>query len=161
LQRSTQGCIFTYFSMRGNTTKQVERLQIRKCRVGDLPALINIWHNVGLTIGLSDTIPEMRRLLRRNPETCLVGFVDSKVVGGVMGGFDGRRGLVHHLAVDPDWQGRGFGRALMSELEKRFQQRQVVKMSFWVEARNQPIIDFYRHLGYELRDLITMSKTLR
>jgi len=34
-------------------------------------------------------------------------------------------------------------------------------MSFWVEARNLQVIEFYKHLGYEPRDLVTMSKSLK
>jgi ribosomal protein S18 acetylase RimI-like enzyme len=56
---------------------------------------------------------------------------------------------------------KGIGRALMSELELRFRQLQVVKVSFWIEAKNRKVIDFYLDLGYEERDLITLSKTFR
>lgn len=78
-----------------------------------------------------------------------------------MGGFDGRRGLVHHLAVTAEHRGEGLGKALMAELDRRFRELGLEKYSFWIEADNTEVIKFYQHLGYELRDLITMSKTLR
>jgi len=68
---------------------------------------------------------------------------------------------VHHLTVAPEFQRCGYGRALMEELETRFRGMNVVKYSLWIEPRNQSVIDFYNHIGYELRDLITFSKTLR
>lgn len=136
-------------------------LIIRECRRDDLPGLIDLWRRTGITLGLSETIPELVRLLDHNPTTCLVGEVDGRLIGGVMGGFDGRRGIVHHLAVEPEFQGNGFGSALMREIDSRFRNMGVVKYSFWIEKWNTGVIEFYKHTGYELRDLITMSKTLR
>ncbi len=133
---------------------------IRACREEDFPSLIAVWKAVGLTLGASDTPEELSRLLQRNPDTCLVLEEDGLIKGGVMGGFDGRRGLVHHLAVSSESQGRGYGRALMEVLDARYRQMGVVKYSFWIEADNANAVEFYLHLGYELRDLVTMSKTL-
>jgi len=80
----------------------------------------------------------------------------------ILGGFDGRRGLVHHLAVLPEYQGKGIGKVLMYKLEETFKKMGVVKINFWVENRNLKVTDFYRKLGYELRDdIVTMSKTFR
>jgi ribosomal protein S18 acetylase RimI-like enzyme len=38
-----------------------------------------------------------------------------QVVGAVLCGHDGRRGLIYHLAVSPRHQGRGLGRRLIEE----------------------------------------------
>lgn len=112
-------------------------------------------------LGISDTVPELVKFLGKNPGTCLVAEENGRVVGAVMGGYDGRRGLVHHLAVDPEMQRRGIGAALMKELEDRYREMGVVKYHLWIEDNSEAIIDFYRNIGCELRDLITMSKTLR
>ncbi len=135
--------------------------KIRNCRENDLPDLIEIWRRTDLTLGVSDTVSELKKLLERNPDTCLVLERDNRIVAGVMGGFDGRRGLVHHLSVEHKFQGCGYGVELMKELETRFRQMGVVKYSLWIEPRNKDVIAFYSNLGYELRDLITFSKTLQ
>lgn len=135
-------------------------VSIRNIQRKDYSRLFEIWQAVGLTLGASDTEPEVWRLVERNPGTCLVLEEGGQIVGCVMGGFDGRRGLVHHLAVDPQVQGKGYGRMLMAELDGLFRKMGVVKYSFWIEADNPLAIDFYKHIGYDLRDLITMSKTL-
>ena len=136
-------------------------IEIRNCQVNDLPDLIKIWHHVDLTLDVSDTVHELKRLLERNPDTCLVLEYNNRIIAGVMGGFDGRRGLVHHLSVEPEFQGCGYGASLMKELETRFRQMGVVKYSLWIEPHNKDAITFFSHLGYELRDLITFSKTLQ
>lgn len=136
-------------------------MQIRECRTEDLPVLLDLWRRTRITVGLSETAPEFTRMLERNPGTCLVGELDGKIAAVVLGGFDGRRGLVHHLAVEPSYQSRGYGQLMMQALEDRFRKMGVVKYSLWIESWNSNVINFYKHIGYDLRDLITMSKTLR
>lgn len=136
-------------------------LIIRECVDGDLPVLVELWQKVGFKIGLSETPVEFHKFLEYNPTTSIVGIQDNTIVCSVLGGYDGRRGLVHHLAVDPQYQKNGYGRLLMDELLKRFQDRGVVKVNLWIEDWNKDVIAFYEHIGWELRDLITMSKILR
>ncbi len=136
-------------------------MRIRECKAEDLPILIDLWRRTGIKIGLSETEPEFKKILEQNPTTCLIGEQDGMIAAVVLGGFDGRRGLVHHLAVEPSLQGRGYGRIMMQELENRFNDMGIVKYHLWIEAWNTEVIKFYEHLGYELRDLITMTMTLR
>jgi len=79
-----------------------------------------------------------------------------------MGGFDGRRGLVHHLVVAREYRHRGLARAIMEELERRLKALGVVKINFWVQTNNLEAVGFYEKIGYQPRtDLVTMSKVLR
>jgi len=136
-------------------------INIRPCRTVDFGRLREIWELSGITLGASDSPAELERLRLQNQDTCLVAMVNQEIQGCVMGGFDGRRGLVHHLAVHPNFRGKNIGRKLMEELDLKFRGKGVVKYSFWIEADNPQAIKFYRHLGYDLRDLITMSLTIR
>ena len=113
-------------------------------------------------MGVSDTHEEILRMYQMNPDLFLVGEVNSQIIAVVMGGFDGRRGIVHHLAVDPNCRNHGYGRLIMEELERRFNQHGVVKINFWVQTNNLDAVGFYEKIGYYLRpDLVTMSKVLR
>ena len=76
----------------------------------DLVSLREIWELSKITLGASDTPEELERLRQRNESTCFVAIAGKVVVGGVLGGFDGRRGLVHHLAVHPSFRALGIGR---------------------------------------------------
>ena len=97
-------------------------------------------------------------MLQRNPHLCLVGKLDKDVIAVVLGGYDGRRGYVHHLAVDPDYQNNGYGRMLMDELISRFKIMMVHKIHLFIEKYNLPVVEFYKKLGWEIRDdLIMMS----
>ena len=120
--------------------------------------VIIIWRKSGISVGSTDTKEEIKKMLERNPQLFLVGKVDQKIIGVVMGGFDGRRGYVHHLAVDPDYQKKGYGKMMMDELIARFRKMGVHKIHLFIEKYNKDVVEFYRNLGWEIRDdLIMMS----
>ena len=136
-------------------------MQIRSYRESDYSEVLELWKKAGITIGCSDQEEEVKKILKNNPETFLVGTIDEKVIGSVIGGYDGRRGLIHHLAVLPKKQGKGLGKKLMLEVEKRFAKKGVVKSHLLIDSDNKQVINFYLKLGWELRDLAIMSKTFK
>jgi ribosomal protein S18 acetylase RimI-like enzyme len=120
--------------------------------------IIVLWRKTGISVGSTDTKEEIERMVTRNPELFLVGTLDEKVISVVMGGFDGRRGYLHHLAVDPDYQNKGYGKMIMEELIERFRERGVHKVHLFIEKYNKDVVNFYLNLGWEIRDdLIMMS----
>ncbi len=116
----------------------------------------NLWVMTGLAIGISDTKEHVERVLKQHPELFIVGKVEEKIVAVVMGAFDGRRGYVHHLAVDPEFQKKGFGKEIMEELHKRFLKKGVVKVHLFVDIETKGVIEFYQKLGWYLRDDLKM-----
>ncbi len=120
--------------------------------------IIDLWKRTGIEISSSDTRDEIARILKRNPDLFLIGKENEKVIAVVMGAFDGRRGYVHHLAIDPDYQKKKYGKMMMDELIEKFQIKKVHKVHLFIEKNNKEVVDFYRKLGWEVRDdLIMMS----
>lgn len=120
--------------------------------------VMQIWRDSGISVGSSDKKDEIKRVLDKNPNLFLVGIIDSEVIAVVIGAFDGRRGYVHHLAVSPRYQNKGYGTLLMEELNKRFRNLDVHKVHLFIEKYNEDVINFYKKLGWEIRDdLIMMS----
>jgi ribosomal protein S18 acetylase RimI-like enzyme len=133
---------------------------IRAFREQDYDAVLRVWREAGLTIKPSDTLPELRKLVERNPGTFLVAEEEGAVVGTVIGAWDGRRAWVYHLAVLPAARGRGTGRMLMGELERRMRAVGATKLNLLIEAGNAGVAGFYRKLGYAPDDLLFMTKLL-
>lgn len=137
-------------------------MDIREMSIKDYERVYELWEKADIILKTSDQKNEIDRMIKRNPYTCLVGEIDNEIVAAVMGGFDGRRGYVHHLAVNPELQKQGLGREMMDELMKRFEELQVIKIHLFVENRNEKVKKFYKKIGFEERtDLTDFSKTIR
>ncbi|MFX0060291.1 MAG: GNAT family N-acetyltransferase [Candidatus Hodarchaeota archaeon] len=120
--------------------------------------IVNIWKKAGVSVGSSDTKGEIEKMLNQNQELFLIGKLKKRVVAVVMGAFDGRRGYVHHLAVDPEYQNRGYGRLIMDKLMNKFRELNIHKIHLFIEKYNKRVVEFYQRLGWEIRDdLIMMS----
>ncbi|MGC9513998.1 MAG: GNAT family N-acetyltransferase [Fidelibacterota bacterium] len=137
-------------------------MNIRTYRTSDYEAVKNLWEAAGLYLSLSDTREELHKMLDKHPELFLIAEENDVLVGTVLGSFDGRRGYVHHLAVLPEFQNRGFGSALLKVLEDTYRRMGVVKIHLFIETVNAEVESYYQKKGWHRRDdLIMMSKTLR
>lgn len=134
--------------------------QLREFREEDYEAVLRVWREAGLTLKPSDALPELRKLVARNPGTFLVAEDAGTVAGTVIGAWDGRRAWVYHLAVLPAARGRGIGRMLMEELERRLRGIGATKLNLLIEPGNAGVAAFYRKLGYAPDDLLFMTKLL-
>ena len=131
---------------------------LREFRESDYEAVVAVWRACGLTVKPSDTLPELRKLVDRNPGLFLVAEEAGEVAGTVIGAWDGRRAWIYHLAVRPAAQGRGVARVLMAEVERRLRAVGATKVNLLVERANAGVADFYRKLGYAPDDLLFMTK---
>lgn len=135
--------------------------KIRNMKIEDYDEVFKLWASCGIHLKKSDEREEIARMIQHNPDTCLVGENNGEIIAAVMGGFDGRRGMIHHLAISPAYQGKGFGKILLEKLELCFQNLGVIKTHLFITSSNSKVVGFYNKLGYVRRDeLITMSKTL-
>ena len=130
--------------------------------IDDIKSVRYLWKKVDFDLSYSDKPVEIQRMIDHNPDLCLVIKKNSRIIASLLGGFDGRRGWIHHLAVDPDFQNNNYGTLMMNEITKRFSQKGVVKLKIEILEDNKKVIDFYKSLGWELRsELTTMSLTLK
>jgi ribosomal protein S18 acetylase RimI-like enzyme len=129
----------------------------------DLDAVLALWGSAGsgIHLGSSDEPAELRKKLLRDPDLFLVDEQDGRLRGAVMGGFDGRRGMVYHLAVAPEERRRGIGRKLMHELERRLKHKGCLKCYLLVAPDNPEALEFYQGLSWEPMDLHILGKELR
>ena len=94
------------------------------------------------------------------PELFLVALAGGRVVGTAMGGFDGHRGWLHLLAVDPRLRGRGIGAALVRRLEAALDALGCPKLNLQVRGDNRGVVGFYERLGYRVEDRVSLGKLL-
>ncbi len=137
-------------------------VRLREFILDDYDAAYVLWQSAGpgLGIGRSDTREEIAKKLQRDPDLFLVAEDDGKLIGTVIGGFDGRRGLIYHLAVDHAHRRRGIGKMLMDEVEKRLKAKGCLRCYLLVKDDAREAIRFYRQLGWDTWDVTILGKTI-
>jgi ribosomal protein S18 acetylase RimI-like enzyme len=127
---------------------------------GDIPAVVTLWQRCELTRPWNDPASDIA-FARRGPNSAvLVGRHGGAIVATVMVGHDGHRGWFYYLAVDPDVQGRGFGRVMTQAAEAWLVERGIAKAQLMVRADNDRVRAFYEALGYGEQERILFAKWL-
>ena len=135
-------------------------MQIRPFQLADTAAVLDLWQRCGLTKPWNDPQLDIDRKMQVAPELFLVGEFDGKVIASAMGGYDGHRGWVNYLAVDPDLQSGGYGKQMMRHLEKKLIARGCPKINLQIRTSNTDVIKFYQAIGYKIDEVVSMGKRL-
>ena len=137
-------------------------MRIREFRIEDYPDLRELWQTASLELRPGDEIEDIKLKLKRDPDLFLIAEQDNRIVGGVIGGWDGRRGWIYHLAVNPNYQRKGIGAELVKELEKRLVSKGAKMINAQVHKLNTSSSAFFKAMGYDERShLIMIGKQLR
>jgi ribosomal protein S18 acetylase RimI-like enzyme len=135
-------------------------MNIRAFASTDTAAVVVLWQSCGLVVPQNDPLADIERKLLVNPELFLVGEYAGRVVASVMGGYEGHRGWINYLAVDPVEQGKGYGRLMMAEVEDRLRAAGCPKINLQVRASNEAVIQFYESLGYGNDNVVGLGKRM-
>ena len=137
-------------------------MKIRVFKIEDYPIVRSLWQTAGLTIRPGDELEDIKLKLQRDPDLFLVAEEDERIVGSVIGVWDGRRGWIYHLAVNPEHQRKRIGVGLVREVEKRLVAKGAKKVNAQVYKWNERSSEFFKAIGYEAQpDLIMIGKQLR
>ena len=128
----------------------------------DYEVVYSLWEKAGPGIHLrrSDERNEITKKLQYDPDLFLVAEESGQIVGTVMGGFDGRRGMMYHMAVAQPFRRRGVGTALMEALENKFKEKGCIRYYLLVARDNLESVNFYLERGCEIMDLYALAKDL-
>jgi len=135
-------------------------MKIRPYASGDEKAVIELWRKCKLTSPQNNPKKDIERKLKVEPELFLVGLMGSKVVAAVMGGYDGHRGWVYYLGVDPAYQRKGLGRQMMEAIEKKIRAMGCPKINLMIRTDNLGAVEFYKRIGYKIDEVVEMGKRL-
>jgi ribosomal protein S18 acetylase RimI-like enzyme len=124
----------------------------------DYEHVLQLWQNAGegIGIGVSDQPAEIQKKVQHDPELFLVAECDGRLIGSVIGGFDGRRGMVYHLAVDAAYRSQGLGNRLMDEIEARLRAKGCRKAYLLVKKGNETAARLYQKRGWGEMDKVRL-----
>jgi len=135
-------------------------MEIRRFREQDRKAVISLWRECGLLVPWNHPDLDIDRKLRIQGELFIVGVVDGAVVATAMGGYEGHRGWINYLAVDPGMRKRGFGRMMVEAIEEGLRGMGCPKINLQVRESNLEVIRFYERIGYSSDHVIGFGKRL-
>ena len=121
----------------------------------DYDELFSLWNQVEQTKRalnpVDDTLEGITRYIKRNPTTCFAAINDRKIVGAILTGHDGRRAIIHHLCVHPNFQRLGIARTLVEMAEAALKNEGIQKIFGLVFKDNETANSFWERMGYSLR----------
>ncbi len=135
-------------------------MNIRPFETGDTEAVIALWQACELTRPWNNPKLDIDRKLAVNDDLFLVAEDNGRVVGSVMGGYEGHRGWINYLAVDPTIRKQGLGRQLMLDVENRLLAKGCPKINLQVRTGNDAVIAFYEAIGFSDDNCVSFGKRL-
>ena len=128
---------------------------IRTVTIEDYDAVFELWNSSEQTRRALNPVDDSRegigKYLKRNPGSCFAAVAKGKIVGVILSGHDGRRGIIHHLCVHPDWRRRGIADRLVSKAEEALHEEGIQKIFGLVYKDNDAANAFWEGEGYRLR----------
>ena len=136
-------------------------MQIRLYDDNDESAVLALWRTaLADSAPHNDPVVALRRKLAVGRDLFYVAVAQAAVVGTVLGGYDGHRGWIYSVAVDPTHRRRGIGSALLRHLEAELRRLGCLKVNLQVRTRNLEVVAFYESLGFTTDAVISMGKRL-
>ena len=128
---------------------------IRQVTIDDYEAIYALWNSTEQSRRALNPVDDSRegisRYLKRNPNTCFAAVRDGRIIGVILTGHDGRRGIIHHMCVHPDCRRMGIAARLVSEAEKALKEEGIQKVFGLVFVDNEAANAFWEKQGYSLR----------
>jgi ribosomal protein S18 acetylase RimI-like enzyme len=123
--------------------------------------VVALWKNVfGYEATHNNPCLAIDKKLEVDDELFFVAVMDAAVVGTIMAGYDGHRGWLYSLAVDPLHRRQGIGSRLVSHAERALTHKGCVKINLQILEGNESVTAFYETLGFSVEKRISMGKRI-
>ncbi|MBO5343999.1 MAG: GNAT family N-acetyltransferase [Ruminococcus sp.] len=137
-------------------------VKIRVMTIADFDGICEVWKNHEGTNPVDDSAEGFAKYIRRNPTTSFVAEDNGKIVGTILAGHDGRRGLFHHVSVLPEYQKQGIGKMLVDNAMDALEKEGITKVLLVVFKDNDNGNAFWEHIGFTKRDdLFYRNKSIK
>lgn len=134
-------------------------MNIRVMTIADYDGICDVWKDHDGINPVDDSLEGFAKYLKRNPTTSFVAEDNGRIVGTILAGHDGRRGLFHHVVVLPEYRGKGIGKMLAESAMEALKKEGVTKVLLVVFKDNDSGNGFWEHIGFTARnDLVYRNK---
>lgn len=119
-------------------------MTIRPITIKDYDNIIDFWKDNYLLTPL-DEFDRVKLFLEKNPNLSLLAEEDGKILGTVLGSYDGRRGGLQKLVVKKDQRGNGIGQKLVKAAVKKILDEGALDIRF---NTSEELVSFYEKCGF-------------
>ena len=128
---------------------------VRLVTAEDFDALYELWSSTEQSRRALNPVDDSRegieRYLKRNPNTCFAAVREGRIIGVILTGHDGRRAIIHHMCVHPDYRRMGIAARLVALAEEALKKEGIQKVFGLVFKDNEAANAFWEQQGYSLR----------
>lgn len=137
-------------------------IEYRLMNIEDYEQAYDLWLLCGNGLNNKDDSREgIDKFLKRNPTTSFVAVCEEKVVGVILCGHDGRRGIIQHACVSPEYRRFGIGSKLVDLALEALKAEGINKVLLVAFKKNEGGNKFWESQGFTLReDLNYRNKAL-
>ena len=146
------------------STEEYTMIEIRNMKPEDYDQVYDLWiHTPGMGLNhLDDSREGIEKYLKRNPDTCYLALENQMIIGAIMCGHDGRRGMIYHTVVKEEHRGRGIGRRLVEAAMHALEKEGIHKVGLLVFGRNEIGNKFWEKMGFtERTDIVYRNKCIK
>ena len=93
-------------------------------------------------------------------ELIFVADSDEQILVTVMAGYDGHRGWLYTAAVSPENRRKGIGGYLVKHAVNALKEMGCVKINLQVRETNTQAVSFYKSLGFNAEERVSMGRLL-
>ena len=122
--------------------------------------VLSLWQQAGdVVLSPTDSLEEVQAVIHHSAASFLVAESEGRIMGTIIGTWDGRRGEFYRLAVSPEVRRRGVARMLVDTAEKWMAEQGCHRITALVEKDHPWATGFWTAAGYELHE--SMSRYFR
>ena len=129
-----------------------QAIVFRPCRVDDIDEVLDLWKRAEAIPRPTGHPAALRLRLERDQDLFLIALDGRRIVGSLMGGWDGWRGGMYRLAVDPSYRRSGIARRLVQEVESRLRELGAERITALLFKGEQGAAAFWQSVGYAIDD---------
>jgi ribosomal protein S18 acetylase RimI-like enzyme len=123
-------------------------INIRAARPTDFKGVLELWQRTGIRSSVADDMKTLKRRYLRDRDLFLVASRGGQIVGSLIAGWDGWRGSMARLAVDPACRRERIAKRLVERAEARLRKRGAKRIGALVFVDNTLAQTFWRAAGY-------------
>ena len=131
--------------------------RIRGFKIEDYEEIVSLWERVGLAERGENTKEDFIEQQKVAKDLFLVYEIDGKIAGTVIGGWDGWRAWIYRVAVAPEYQRKGIGAKLISEITNRLAAKGGKRFRALIMSHNDPSKSMFQKKGFKLHEKIVLA----